>query len=68
MGHIGFFFSLVGQNMIPHDFYLFWGEILSLHDQKKGGFPNPMKVFLGKNGIKLSYFETKKVEFAIFKP
>jgi hypothetical protein len=48
MGHIGFLFSLVGKKMIPHDFYLFWGEILSLHDQKKGGVANPMKIFLGK--------------------
>jgi hypothetical protein len=38
--------------------------------QKKGGFfANPMKVFFGaKHDIKLSYFEKKKVEFAIFKP
>jgi hypothetical protein len=36
---------------------------------KKRGVANPMKVFLGgENDIKLSYFEKKKVEFAIFKP
>jgi hypothetical protein len=49
MGHIGFFFSLVGQNMIPHDFYLFWGEILSLHDQKKRGVYKSYEGFFWEN-------------------
>jgi hypothetical protein len=50
-------------------FICFGGEILSLHEPKKRGVCKSYEGFFGgKRDIKLSYFEKKKVEFAIFKP